>query len=79
MIPALGRQRQEDLCEFKASLVYRVYSTTARTIERDPVSAFLHQPNKQKQTIKERTEDNTVIVVAEICRDIERKTAERHI
>jgi hypothetical protein len=56
-----------------------VYSTTARTIERDPVSAFLHQPNKQKQTIKERTEDNTVIVVAEICRDIERKTAERHI
>ena len=24
LIPALGRQRQADLCEFKANLVYRV-------------------------------------------------------
>ena len=30
LIPALGRQRQEDLCEFEASLVYRVSSRTAR-------------------------------------------------
>ena len=26
LIPALRRQRQADLCEFKASLVYRVNS-----------------------------------------------------
>jgi hypothetical protein len=24
LMPALGRQRQEDLCEFETSLVYRV-------------------------------------------------------
>ena len=28
LIPALGRQRQEDFCEFKASLVYRASSRT---------------------------------------------------
>jgi hypothetical protein len=37
LIPALGRQRQADLCEFEASLVYRVSSRTARDIQRNPV------------------------------------------
>ena len=37
LIPALGRQRQVDLCEFKASLVYRVVSRTARATQRNPV------------------------------------------
>ena len=31
LIPALRRQRQEDISEFEASLVYRVGSMTART------------------------------------------------
>lgn len=30
LILALDRQRQEDLCEFKASLIYRASSRTAR-------------------------------------------------
>ena len=34
LIPALGRQRQVDLCDFKAGLIYRVSSRTARTTER---------------------------------------------
>jgi hypothetical protein len=33
---ALGRQRQEDLCEFKASLVYG--SSTARALYRETLS-----------------------------------------
>ena len=37
LIPALGRQRQW-VSEFEASLVYRVSSRTARTIQRNPVS-----------------------------------------
>ena len=37
LIPALGRQRQVDL-EFKASLVYRMSSGTAKATERNPVS-----------------------------------------
>ena len=32
LIPALGRERQVDLCEFEASLIYRVSSRTARTV-----------------------------------------------
>ena len=39
LFPALGRQRQEDLSEFKAGLDYRVNSRTARTITQgNPVS-----------------------------------------
>ena len=45
MIPALGRQRQVDLYEFEASLVYRVSSGTARDTHRNPVSK---QTNKKK-------------------------------
>jgi hypothetical protein len=38
LIPAFRRQRQVDLCEFKASLVYRASSRTARATQRNPVS-----------------------------------------
>jgi hypothetical protein len=34
LISALRRQMQENPCEFKASLVYRVSSRTARTTQR---------------------------------------------
>ena len=37
LIPVLGRQRQEELCEFKASLVSKVSSRTARATKKDPV------------------------------------------
>jgi hypothetical protein len=36
LIPALGRQRQVDLDEFEASLVYRMSSRTARATQRKP-------------------------------------------
>jgi hypothetical protein len=45
LVPALLRQRQVDLYEFEASLVYRVSSRTARATQRNPVSK-----NKNKQT-----------------------------
>ncbi|EGW06329.1 hypothetical protein I79_018985 [Cricetulus griseus] len=35
LIPALGRQRQADLCEFEANLVYRASSSTARATHRE--------------------------------------------
>ena len=38
LIPVLGRQRQADLCEFKASLVYRASSRIVRdATQRNPV------------------------------------------
>ena len=38
LIPALGRQRQANLCEFETSLVYTVSSrTTSKAIQGNPV------------------------------------------
>ena len=50
LIPALGRKRQVDLCEFETSLVYRASSRTAGTVtQRNPVS----NKNKNKKQKKE--------------------------
>jgi hypothetical protein len=39
LIPAFRKQRQMDLCEFKASLVYKWSSGTARDVtQRNPVT-----------------------------------------
>ena len=47
LIPVLGRKRQADLCEYKASLVCRAGSRTARAVtQRNPV---LKSQNKTKQ------------------------------
>ena len=49
MIPALRRQRQEECNEFKASLVYRVSSRTARVTQRNPVSKKTKQTKIRKE------------------------------
>ena len=50
LIPALRRQKQVNLSEFKARLFYKASPRTARTItQRNPVSK-----NKTKQTKTER-------------------------
>ena len=39
LIPAFGRQRQADLCGFKANVIYKMSSRTARAVtQRNPVS-----------------------------------------
>jgi hypothetical protein len=45
LIPALGRQRQAELCKFKSSLVYKVSS---RPTQRNPVSTPHPETNKNK-------------------------------
>ena len=45
----LRRQRQEDFCEFKVSLVYRVSSKTARATQKNSV-----QKRKNNQTNKKQ-------------------------
>ena len=47
MIPALGRQRQVDLCEFEASLGYIVSSRTAWATQRNPVSKKIFKKYEQ--------------------------------
>jgi hypothetical protein len=41
-ILALRRQRAKNLCEFEASLVYKVSSRTARATQRNPVLKHTH-------------------------------------
>jgi hypothetical protein len=50
LIPALGRQKQGDLCEFKASLVYRVSFRTAKDIQRNLDSRKSKNKDKHIQT-----------------------------
>ena len=50
LIPALGKQRQVDLCVFEASLVYRVSSRTARAAQRNPV--LKTKQNKKQQKVE---------------------------
>ena len=54
MTPALRRQRQAYLCEFKASLVYRISSRTAWATQRNPVSK-----SKNKQTDRKTDKKNS--------------------
>ena len=53
LISALGRQRQADLCEFEASLVYKVSSRTASAVtQRNPVSE--HEKKRKEKKRKEK-------------------------
>ena len=48
VIPTLGRQRQAELSEFKASLVYKASSRTIRTVtQRNSVSKQQQQPKSE--------------------------------
>ena len=47
LIPALERQRQKDLCEFEASMVYIVSSHTARDIQSETLSQTDRQTDRQ--------------------------------
>jgi hypothetical protein len=51
LIPVLRKQRQVDLCEFDASLPYRVSSRTARVIQRNPVSNPYTYKKKKKDWV----------------------------
>ena len=52
LIPALGKQRQVDLCEFKASLVYQVSSRIARTVtQRNHVDKAKRKERKKKSIL----------------------------
>ena len=46
---SIQRQRQVDVCEFEASLVYRVSSRTVRATQRNPVLNKQTSNNKKKK------------------------------
>jgi hypothetical protein len=55
LIPVLW-QAEADRSEFKASLVYRVSSRTARATKRNPVSKTKQNKTKQNKTKQNRQE-----------------------
>lgn len=57
MVPVLGRHRQADPCEFKASLGYKVSCRTARATQRSPVLRD-QNPNLTKQNQKQTKKQN---------------------
>jgi hypothetical protein len=56
LILTLRRQRLVDLCEFKASLVYRASSRTARLYKETLFQRKEKKKTKQKQTKKKKTQ-----------------------
>jgi hypothetical protein len=50
LTPALKRQRQEDLYEFKASLVYRASSRVSRATQIIPVLKTQKERQREKQS-----------------------------
>jgi hypothetical protein len=52
LMPELRRQRQLDLCEIKASLVYRASSRTARGTQKSPVSEIERRKKKDRRIIQ---------------------------
>ncbi|CAO2601305.1 Dol-P-Man:Man(7)GlcNAc(2)-PP-Dol alpha-1,6-mannosyltransferase [Lemmus lemmus] len=50
LIPALGMQRQADICEFEGNLVYRASSRTAKATQRDPASKNQKKKKKNKSS-----------------------------
>lgn len=52
LIPAFGRQRQVNLCEFKTSLVYILSSRTASATERDSVTKIRRKRQRRKKRRK---------------------------
>jgi hypothetical protein len=78
LVPALKRQKkQDDLCEFEASLVYRVSSRTARVTQRNPVSEK-HQRDRDRETETEteteRDRDRQIDRQTEAERDTQKET-----
>jgi hypothetical protein len=54
LIQALGRQKQEDLCEFEVNLIYKAGCRAAKTTWRDPVSKQQRKKKKRMQYLNTR-------------------------
>ena len=59
LIPALGRQKQVDLSEFKTNLVYKTSSRTdSKATQRNLVSKKKNKNKKPKTTKQQQTNKN---------------------
>ena len=51
LIPAFGRQRQADLCEFEDSMAYKSSSRSSKATQRNPVSGKKKSVGKIKRGV----------------------------
>ena len=51
MDPVLRRQKQGDLCEFEANLVYKVSSRTVKATQRNPVLKRKKKEGKKRKKV----------------------------
>jgi hypothetical protein len=58
LVPATGRQRQADISELKANVVYRASSQTARATQRNCLKKTKKQKNKQTNKKKKPKNKN---------------------
>jgi len=77
LILAPGRKRWADICEFKASLVFKVSSMTASATQRNPVSKQTKQKRK-KEKKKERKREKCIQEVKRLM-VLPRKTGSLYI
>ena len=55
LIPALGRKRQEDLCEFKVSLVYKESSRSARAVTPEkPCFKTMRERERERESERDK-------------------------
>ena len=54
LVPGLERQRQTDLCKFKANLVYRVRTRTTRATQRNHASKNKKRKEKKRKDKKRK-------------------------
>jgi hypothetical protein len=53
LIPALRRQRQADICEFKASLLYKASSSTGKATQRNLVLKKIEREKRREEKRRE--------------------------
>lgn len=63
MIPALSRQRQKELCELWANLVYRGNSRPVKATEKDPVLKQKNKQTKMAHQIKASATDFNIVFI----------------
>ena len=63
LIPALGRQKQVDLSEFKARLFYKMSSRISKATKRNPVSENQKRKKEKKEKI-DRQKDSKLRLIS---------------
>jgi hypothetical protein len=57
LILAPRSQRQEDICEFDASLVYKISYRTARATQRNPILKNQNEERRRKEEEEKKEEE----------------------